>query len=98
MLELFPFLRDVKVNRQWAGMADMTPDFAPIMGMTPVAGLLSGLRLGHLGLQGHAGLRQDHESHGRERYEPIRSSRASRFDRFVRFALTGEKGAASVGH
>ncbi len=29
MLDLFPFLADVKVNRQWAGMADMTPDFAP---------------------------------------------------------------------
>jgi sarcosine oxidase subunit beta len=24
--------------RQWAGMADMTPDFAPIMGKTPVEG------------------------------------------------------------
>ena len=30
--------RDVKVVRQWAGMADMTPDFAPIMGKTPVEG------------------------------------------------------------
>jgi glycine/D-amino acid oxidase-like deaminating enzyme len=27
-----------KVNRQWAGMADMTPDFAPIMGKTPIEG------------------------------------------------------------
>ena len=38
MLDLFPFLSEVKVNRQWAGMADMTPDFAPIMGMTPCEG------------------------------------------------------------
>src|ERR1700757_405363 len=38
MLDMFPFLSDVKVNRQWAGMADMTPDFAPIMGLTPVRG------------------------------------------------------------
>ena len=22
--------------RQWAGMADMTPDFSPVMGLTPV--------------------------------------------------------------
>ena len=36
MLELFPFLSAVKINRQWAGMADMTPDFAPIMGKTPI--------------------------------------------------------------
>ena len=27
VLDLFPFLSDVKVNRQWAGMSDMTPDF-----------------------------------------------------------------------
>ena len=38
MLDLFPFLTEVKVNRQWAGLADMTPDFAPIMGLTPVEG------------------------------------------------------------
>lgn len=39
MPQLFPFLSDVKINRQWAGMADMTADFATIMGMTPVRGL-----------------------------------------------------------
>src|SRR5262245_38101113 len=38
MLDLFPFLSTAKVNRQWAGMADMTPDFAPVMGKTPVEG------------------------------------------------------------
>ena len=36
MLELFPFLGEVKVVRQWAGIADMTPDFSPVMGLTPV--------------------------------------------------------------
>ena len=29
MLELFPFMGELKVLRQWAGMADMTPDFRP---------------------------------------------------------------------
>jgi sarcosine oxidase subunit beta len=32
MLELFPFLRGVNVMRQWAGLCDMSPDYAPIMG------------------------------------------------------------------
>ncbi|MEO6021787.1 MAG: FAD-dependent oxidoreductase, partial [Burkholderiales bacterium] len=36
MLDMFPYLSNAKINRQWAGMADMTPDFAPIMGKTPV--------------------------------------------------------------
>ena len=36
LLELFPYLGEVKVLRQWAGMADMTPDFSPVMGITPI--------------------------------------------------------------
>ena len=38
LLELFPFLADVRILRQWAGLSDMTPDFSPIMGRTPIDG------------------------------------------------------------
>ena len=31
-LELFPQLHGVNILRQWAGVCDMTPDYAPIMG------------------------------------------------------------------
>ena len=31
-LEMFPCLENVNVLRQWAGLCDMTPDYAPIMG------------------------------------------------------------------
>ena len=31
-LEMFPFLGRAKVLRQWAGLCDMTPDYAPVMG------------------------------------------------------------------
>ena len=34
-LDLFPCLREVNVLRQWAGLCDMTPDYAPIMGEVP---------------------------------------------------------------
>src|SRR5437763_11230115 len=34
-LELFPCLARVKVLRQWAGLCDMPPDFAPIIGTVP---------------------------------------------------------------
>ena len=37
ILELLPDLRTAKVMRQWAGLCDMTPDYAPILGN--VAGL-----------------------------------------------------------
>ena len=34
-LKLLPFLKEVNVLRQWAGLCDMTPDYAPIMGPVP---------------------------------------------------------------
>lgn len=34
-LDLFPCLREVNILRQWAGLCDMTPDYAPIMGEVP---------------------------------------------------------------
>jgi len=36
VLELFPFLSQARMMRQWAGVTDMTPDYSPIMGMSPV--------------------------------------------------------------
>ena len=36
ILELFPFLAHAKLLRQWAGITDMTPDYSPIMGESPV--------------------------------------------------------------
>jgi sarcosine oxidase subunit beta len=36
ILELFPFLGQAKVLRQWGGITDMTPDYSPIMGMSPL--------------------------------------------------------------
>lgn len=36
IVHLFPFLQGVKVMRQWAGMTDMTPDYTPIMGASPL--------------------------------------------------------------
>ena len=38
VLELMPALAKMRLLRQWAGLCDMTPDFSPIMGPTPVEG------------------------------------------------------------
>ena len=35
-MELFPFLAQARMLRQWAGTTDMTPDYSPIMGLSPV--------------------------------------------------------------
>lgn len=97
MLELFPFLSDVKVNRQWAGMADMTPDFAPVMGKTAVEGFYLDAGWGTWGFKATPIC-------GKTMSATVANDRnhalieAFALDRFARFDLTGEKGAASVGH
>jgi sarcosine oxidase, subunit beta len=35
-----PFMKDLRVLRQWAGVCDISPDASPIMGKTPVEGFL----------------------------------------------------------
>ena len=37
-LELFPCLANVNILRQWGGLCDMTPDYAPVMGEHPDLG------------------------------------------------------------
>jgi sarcosine oxidase subunit beta len=35
-VEMFPFMANLKLMRQWAGITDMTSDYSPIMGLSPV--------------------------------------------------------------
>ncbi len=39
-MTLLPFLRDLRVLRQWTGVCDMSPDYSPILGETGVPGFL----------------------------------------------------------
>lgn len=39
-LTLVPFLRKLRILRQWTGVCDMSPDYSPIMGFTPVEDFL----------------------------------------------------------
>lgn len=35
-VEMFPFLSEMRLLRQWAGITDMTSDYSPIMGLSPL--------------------------------------------------------------
>ena len=35
-VELFPFMANMRLMRQWAGLTDITSDYSPIMGLSPV--------------------------------------------------------------
>jgi sarcosine oxidase subunit beta len=96
MLELLPCLARVKIMRQWAGLCDMTPDYSPIMGFTPIEGFLVNVGWGTYGFKaGPVG--------GKRMAELIATRRTPdlitpfRLSRFEEGRLVGEKGAASVG-
>jgi sarcosine oxidase subunit beta len=97
LLDLFPFLGDVKVLRQWGGLCDMTPDFSPIMGTTPIDGFFIDAGWGTWGFKAtpiSGKTMAATVATGRD-HELIRPFNLSRF---VNMQLVGEKGAASVGH
>lgn len=97
VLELFPCLHQVKVQRQWAGMCDMTPDYAPILSPLEVyrnlyitcgwgtwgfkAAPASGLNMAELVATGRVP----------DMIRPFS------YDRFLKNQPLGEKAAASVG-
>lgn len=97
VLELFPSLANVRLLRQWAGLCDMTPDYSPIMGFTPVEGFLVDVGWGTYGFK--AG-----PVAGKRMAELIATNRTPdliapfSYERFAEGNLVGEKGAASVGH
>jgi sarcosine oxidase, subunit beta len=97
LLELFPFLSDVKVLRQWAGLSDMTPDFSPIMGKTEVKGFYIDSGWGTWGFKATpvCGKTMAYTVAHDKEHELIWPFRVSRFEEYEQ---VGEKGAASVGH
>ena len=97
MLELFPSLGHVRMLRQWAGLCDMTPDYSPVMGYTPVEGFLCDVGWGTYGFKASP-------VSGKRMAELIATNQTPdmlhpfRLSRFYEHDLVGEKGAASVGH
>ncbi|MDQ3783508.1 MAG: FAD-dependent oxidoreductase [Actinomycetota bacterium] len=97
VLELMPSLASVRLLRQWAGLCDMTPDYSPIMGATPVEGFYLDVGWGTYGFKA-----------GPVAGETIAQLIATQktpeliaafgLERFSQGPLVGEKGAASVGH
>jgi sarcosine oxidase subunit beta len=97
VLELFPMLHNIKIQRQWAGMCDMTPDYAPIMSaVNEFCNLFITCGWGTWGFKASP-------ASGYNMAElvatdkPPETIQAFRCDRFLGNRLVGEKAAASVG-
>jgi sarcosine oxidase subunit beta len=96
-LELFPFLSNLRLMRQWAGITDMTPDYSPIMGESPVRNYWLDAGWGTWGFKATpvSGKRMA-ETIARERVPDI--LRPFRLDRFKTFDLANEMGATAASH
>jgi sarcosine oxidase subunit beta len=96
-VHLFPFLQGVKVLRQWAGITDMTPDYSPIMGASPLANLWLDCGWGTWGFKATAVA-------GKRMAETIAKGRVPailqpfRLERFETFDLLNEMGATAASH
>lgn len=96
VLELFPILHDVRVQRQWTGLCDMTPDYSPIISpIEEVEGLYMNCGWGTYGFK--AG-----PASGKNSAKMLQTGEVPEVlkpfshDRFRNNRLVGEKAAASV--
>ena len=97
VLQLMPGLGRMRLLRQWSGLCDMTPDYSPIIGSTPVAGFHCDVGWGTYGFKAApvAGEQLAACIASGEMPELIAPFALSRF---AAGRLVGEKGAAAVGH
>lgn len=97
IMELFPVVSRVHMNRQWGGIVDTTPDACPIISATPVENLFFNCGWGTGGFKATPGsghVFADMLANGRA------NSLAEPFNlwRFHNGALIDEHGAAGVAH
>lgn len=97
VLELMPAVARLRLLRQWAGLCDITPDFSPILGVTPIEGFLLDVGWGTYGFKaGPVAGESMAELVGTGKTPEIIA--AFELARFGEGRLVGEKGAAAVGH
>lgn len=97
IVELFPLFSRVRMNRQWGGIVDTSPDACPIIGLTPVKGLYINCGWGTGGFKATpaSGWVMAHTvAQGR----PHPLNEAFSLDRFYNGHLIDEHGAAAVAH
>ena len=97
VLELMPGISRMRVLRQWSGLCDMTPDYSPVMGFTPVDGFLVDVGWGTYGFKA-APVSGEQMAEAAATGRTPKLIEAFALSRFDEGELVGEKGAASVGH
>ena len=97
IVELFPLFSRVRMNRQWGGIVDVSPDACPIIGLTPVKGLYINCGWGTGGFKATPGSGWV-MAHTVAQDRPHPLNEAFSLDRFFNGHLIDEHGAAAVAH
>ncbi len=97
IVEMFPIFSRVRMNRQWGGIVDVTPDACPIIGLTPIKGLYINCGWGTGGFKGTPGSGWV-MAHTVAQDRPHALNEALSLDRFHNGHLIDEHGAAGVAH
>jgi sarcosine oxidase subunit beta len=97
IVELFPLFSRVRMNRQWGGIVDVSPDACPIIGLTPVKGLYINCGWGTGGFKATPGSGWV-MAHTVAQDRPHPLNEAFSLDRFYNGHLIDEHGAAAVAH
>lgn len=97
IIELFPMFSRVRLNRQWGGIVDTTPDACPIIGKTKIKGLYFNCGWGTGGFKATPGSGNVF-AYTMANDEPHALNRAFALDRFYTGHLIDEHGAAGVAH
>jgi sarcosine oxidase subunit beta len=97
IVELFPLFSRVRMNRQWGGIVDVSPDACPIIGLTPVKGLYINCGWGTGGFKATPGSGWV-MAHTVAQDRPHPLNEAFSLDRFHNGHLIDEHGAAAVAH
>lgn len=97
VLQLMPGLGRMRLLRQWSGLCDMTPDYSPIIGSTPVEGLYCDVGWGTYGFKA-APVAGEQLAACIATGEVPELIAPFALSRFAAGGLVGEKGAAAVGH
>jgi sarcosine oxidase subunit beta len=97
VIELFPFLSQARLLHQWAGTTDMTPDYSPIMGLSPVDNYYLDAGWGTWGFKATPIC-------GKTMAELVATGRVPKIirpfdlERFYRFEQINEAGATAASH
>lgn len=97
IVELFPIFSRVRMNRQWGGIVDVSPDACPIIGLTPVKGLYINCGWGTGGFKATPGSGWV-MAHTVAQDRPHDLNAPFALDRFYTGHLIDEHGAAAVAH